>query len=349
MSKEEGHYVTLPEQQLETKLYNFEITFDSTLFLLTSSSLKGDNELAVVEILKGQKTPKVYSCTTDVILANCKVFPIFGKLFLCGFGYESASKIGKESIYFCQEFDINTRHEFKVKINGKPWKENIVDLDFIDDSVFFACEYQLCKYSLGEMKMEMIFEQSEKKPSGKFRKIQTDRKNRRIYVTRKNQIQVFDDTWKVVSTIDQAHELPIRSIDLNPNKQHQILSAAGEPFLKFWDLRNASQPNLVFNDPSGLVTSASFNKTYDQLVLYGTDNGSLGLYCANNVSSAVVLRPPDEPLPDNVIVHTYRSALDDCVDSLSWSYQDPWIFGAFARNKGYFDFPPQHKRLDVMY
>lgn len=349
MSKEEGHYVTLPEQQVETRIYNFEIPFDSTLFLLTSSALKGESELAVVEVAKGQKSPKVYSCATDVVLVNCKVFPIFGKLFLCGVGFDAADRVGRESVYFCQELDLAARHEFRVKVAGKPRKGTLVDLDFLDDAVFFAGEFEVCRYSLAEMRLDVVFEQSDRKPTGRFRRIQTDRKSRRIYVARKNQVLVFDDAWKLVSTVDQAHELPVRALDLNPNKQHQILSAAGEPFLKFWDLRNLAQPNLVFSDATALVTSAAFNKTYDQLVLYGTDNGSLGLYCANSVSSAVVLRAADEPLPRDLVVHAYRSALDDCVDALSWSYQDPWVFGAFARNKGYFDFPPQHKRLDVMY
>ena len=67
-----------------------------------------------------------------------------------------------------------------------------------------------------------------------------------------------------------------------------MMTTAEEPFVKFWDVRYGRSPNLIFQDPQSLITSCSYNPSYDQLVLYSTVDGSFKLLLANSGMSIYV-------------------------------------------------------------
>ena len=70
-----------------------------------------------------------------------------------------------------------------------------------------------------------------------------------------------------------------------------------------------------------MITSASFNHFYDQLVLYSVENGSLNLTSANTISSSIVLKLEDnQKIPENKLLKTYECALDDYVNNVCWNY-----------------------------
>lgn len=69
-----------------------------------------------------------------------------------------------------------------------------------------------------------------------------------------------------------------------------------------------------------MITSASFNHFYDQLVLYSVENGSLFLTGANSISSSIMLKlNENENIPENKLLKFYESALDDHINNISWN------------------------------
>lgn len=84
---------------------------------------------------------------------------------------------------------------------------------------------------------------------------------------------------------DGCHENVLTDIDVNQFRKFQIATTASEPFLKFWDIRNHQSPNFIFQDPNSFISACSYNPSYDQLMLYGTVDGSLKLLLANSGTS----------------------------------------------------------------
>ncbi len=200
------------------------------------------------------------------------------------------------------------------------------------------------------MKLELFYELYEKQPQKTFNFFTPDSKNSRLYFGLGDNILILEEDLTNNFSIEDAHDLHINYLDVNSNKNHQILSTANECFLKFWDIRYSAMPNLILNEKSSLITSASFNHFYDQLVLYSTENGSLFLHSANSISSSIVLKlNEDEQIPENKGLKVYESALDDYVSNVSWNYQDAWVFGALSNSKVYFDSIQQNIRFEVMF
>lgn len=80
-------------------------------------------------------------------------------------------------------------------------------------------------------------------------------------------------------------------------------------------------PNMIIQENSSFITSASFNHFYDQLILYSVENGSLFLHGANSISSSIVLKlNENENVPENGTLKIYEGALDDCVNNVCWNY-----------------------------
>lgn len=71
--------------------------------------------------------------------------------------------------------------------------------------------------------------------------------------------------------IARAHgRAPVLSLDCNPLKPHQFLSAGADLLLKCWDIRKGAEPLLTLSGHSHWATSACYNPSHDQLVLSGS-------------------------------------------------------------------------------
>ncbi len=99
-----------------------------------------------------------------------------------------------------------------------------------------------------EMKLELFYEVSNKTRKNVFTTIKIDAKNKRIYLGQKDSILILNEDLSTNYTIEHAHDLNVNYLDVNTNKNHQILSTANECFLKFWDIRNTKFPNLIIQD-----------------------------------------------------------------------------------------------------
>lgn len=93
-----------------------------------------------------------------------------------------------------------------------------------------------------------------------------------------------------------------------------------------------------------------FNRFYDQLVLYSTSDGFLGLYEAISVSSAPVLDLDGEDNSNkDGFIKGYEGCLDDSIYSICWSAGDPWVFaGVNYKADIYFDLVPEAHKQKVL-
>ena len=353
MNKEEGNYYMISDEFASTKIKSLEMESSNSYFYLIASSLRGDSAIHIVEVSSPDNISSgLLTLLFDLILVDAVIFKHKGAFVLFGIGYEEPLKLGRESVYFCQEVDIGParRGAFRPKLSLKSRKANFTALEVLGDSVFIAADHEIYRYGLADYRLEVFYELYKKQGSSRLLALRGDAKSRLLYVAQKNKILVLDEQLKGNTTIEGAHDNSVTHIDANANKQHQILSTANEGFLKFWDLRNYSSPNLVVHDCHSLINGASFNPFYDQLVVYSTTNGSLVLHGANSVSSSVLLKLKDEePVPENRRLRLYEAALDDYASSVCWSGQDAWSFSASSRNKCYFDLVPQKIKFETMF
>lgn len=353
MNKEGSIYYNLNGEFIHTKLFPVQAEQERPLYLLYGVSYKHENEIHLLEMCESDNSYKcLINIKVDMVITDCKTLNLKNKLFLIGVGMPSIQGPNEESCYFVSELNMKRIREgsFSPKINVKNRSGLIHAFDVIDEDVYMLSDYSIFKYNLNSMKFELFYDNYNKTGGQLFRCIKTDKKNRRLYVGQKNNILILDQSLQNNTTIRKAHDLPINNIDTNVNKNHQILTTANEQFLKFWDVRKVTEPNLIWTESKSLITNASFNSFYDQLVLYSLENGTIALNSANSISSSVVLKlNENEQIPENKNLKTMESALDDYVDSVTWNHQDAWIFGASSRNKAYFDIIGQNIRFDVMF
>jgi hypothetical protein len=353
MNKEEGNYYMVSDGYVSTKIKPLEIESSSSYFYLIGSSIKENSAIHVVEVTTPENVSNsIVTLMFDFVLVDAIIFKFRGAYVLFGIGYEEELKLGRESLYFCQEIDIGParRGEFRPKVSLKSRKANFNSLEVLGDNVYVTSDHEVYKYNLVDLRFEVFYELYKKKSSSRFLSIKADPKAKAIYVSQKNKILVLDENLKNNITIEGAHDNIVNHIDINVNKQHQILSTANENFLKFWDIRNPLAPNLVVHDYHSLINSASFNPFYDQLVIYSMTNGSLVLYGANSISSSVLLKlKEEETAPESRRLKLYEAALDDYVSSICWSGQEAWNFGASSKNKCYFDLIPQKIKFETMF
>jgi len=65
----------------------------------------------------------------------------------------------------------------------------------------------------------------------------------------------------------------VRGLDYNPNKPNTLLSSGDDYHVKVWDLRKPLTPVLSLLAHAHWVTSATYNRFHDQLLLScGTDS-----------------------------------------------------------------------------
>ena len=353
MNKEEGNFYTFSESITKTKIKSLFIEESTSLFYIIASSAIPKSEITIVEISETEFNPNcLLSLKIDLILNDALIIKTKSGFLLFAIGYESEDKVGKESVYFSQEIEIKIGQKLDVQIKPvlKSKKINFTSLAQFNDFILLLSNFEIYKYNLNEKKMEVCFESPKKTNQFVYNSIKTDQKNRKIFVGQKNNLNIFDEHLQLSLCIEKTHDNLLTCVDFNVNKNNQILTCANESFLKFWDLRNPSRPNLIVEDYHTLVPHASFNGFYDQLVLYAGMNGSVVIYSANSISSSILLKSnEDKQIPENKKLKVFESALDDFVNSACWSSHDAWIFAAGSVNKCYFDILPQKMKFETMF
>ncbi len=91
---------------------------------------------------------------------------------------------------------------------------------------------------------------------------------------------------KKTFNISHAHVEKVLDIDYNPNKMNQIATAGQDGRIKIWDLRQYDKPVLEMSHHSHWVTSVSYNKFHDQLLLSSSTDTLVHLFSIVSVSSA---------------------------------------------------------------
>lgn len=353
MNKEEGNFYTFGESVLKTRIRPLPSDESASLFYIVATSRTGKSEVAVVELSETDFNPTcLVSLRFDLIMTDALILKTKGAYLIFGIGHETEEKIGKESVYFTQEISVVSGQKSEANLRPvlKSKKINFCGVAAAGDAVFVWSAFEVYRYSLADMKMDPCFDAPKKKWNAPISAVRCDPKNKRVLVGQKSTLMVFDESFQLTGSIDKAHDNVVSCIDVNVNRAGQLLSCANEPFLKFWDLRNTSRPNLILEDSNTLVCQAAFNTFYDQLVLSATFNGSVAVHSANSVSSSVLLRGPDDKaVPENRRLKTFESALDDHVNSVAWSAHDAWIFAAGSANKCYFDLLPQKIKFETMF
>ncbi len=149
----------------------------------------------------------------------------------------------------------------------------------------------------------------------------------------------FIDTRKgdFSNQVINAHDGVIRAADYNPNKPYTIVTAGDDRKIKFWDIRNLTNPLNVLGGHSHWIWTAKYNPFHDQLLISGGSDNVVNLWRIASCSSAPWLSSTttdsqdgastvdvnDDP-PD-VKVRAIDSH-EDSVYSLAWSPADAWLF-----------------------
>ncbi|KAH6559700.1 hypothetical protein BASA61_009311 [Batrachochytrium salamandrivorans] len=153
--------------------------------------------------------------------------------------------------------------------------------------------------------------------------------------------------------IPNAHELPMRTLDYNPNKPYHMVSGGDDCTVRIWDTRNSNTWLKSISDHSHWIWSASFNKFHDQLLLSSSSDCRVNLDSVVSVSS-VFLNSGTRVLSSNSSDGGHLDDSDDydsgeyhsnkaidgliasfdhheeAVYSVSWSAADPWIFASLS-------------------
>jgi WD40 repeat protein len=346
LGNESGQYFNLSEEVNWSSISSFKETEDNSLFLLTGRNPTSDSVVHVMETKSLEQSPmSLQMYKIPFILSDSKIFTLNNKTFLFAVGYEKLEKVGRESVFFFSNVELRSESS-ELKTNLKHKKMNLFALDHIDEKVYLLSDYAIYKYSLVSFDFDLFFEMYDKKPENKFTSIKTDSNNGKIFVTAGKDIYIFDHSNNSKMKVENCHLSSLSDFDINPFKQFQIATTAEDPFIKFWDVRNPRGPNMIFQDPSNLITSCSYNPSYDQLMLYSTVDGSLKLLLANSVSSLT-----NEDSKENTkdkLLKDFNNALNDTVSSCCWNLSSNWIFGGATRNQFYFGMVPQGVKYDVM-
>ena len=147
-----------------------------------------------------------------------------------------------------------------------------------------------------------------------------------------------------------------RSVDVNPNRPHYILTAGDEGAVRFWDARKTAEPvqSLSRGGHSHWITKARYNPFHDQLVLTGSTDGLVCLWRAASVSSAPISADADLVLgveedhgmgmdygarsrdlsssrsEQDGLVKAYDEHKHESVFGVAWSAVDAWVFASVS-------------------
>jgi len=142
-------------------------------------------------------------------------------------------------------------------------------------------------------------------------------------------------TWNFINKqctneIKDAHSDLILSIDYNPNKPYQIVSAGRDRFVKFWDLRKPNESIKILSGHTHWVWSTCYNRFHDQLVLSGSSDCEVRLWSIVSISSAPLQELDETPtMKEDCLVRCVKDH-EETIYSMSWSACDAWVFATLS-------------------
>eukprot|EP00656_Telonema_subtile_P012778 TRINITY_DN16458_c0_g1_i2.p1 TRINITY_DN16458_c0_g1~~TRINITY_DN16458_c0_g1_i2.p1 ORF type:complete len:290 (+),score=53.11 TRINITY_DN16458_c0_g1_i2:114-983(+) len=135
----------------------------------------------------------------------------------------------------------------------------------------------------------------------------------------------------VAYSIPNAHRQRIRSMDHNPDRLYTLATAGEDGCLKFWDVRQPSEPLAVMNNHSHWASNVKYNRFYDQLVVSAGTDGVVNLWDMVAISSNRVEDDdggPDAPRDENRLVKSFQDH-EESVYSVVWGC-DAWVFASVS-------------------
>lgn len=76
-----------------------------------------------------------------------------------------------------------------------------------------------------------------------------------------------------------------RDLDFNSNRQYYLSTCGDDGYMKFWDIRNPSEPIMSKIEHSHWVWSIRINRFHDQLVLTSSSDSRVILCSIASISS----------------------------------------------------------------
>ncbi|XP_066592173.1 EARP-interacting protein homolog [Prorops nasuta] len=147
-----------------------------------------------------------------------------------------------------------------------------------------------------------------------------------------------DPAWTILS----AHSQIIRDLDFNVNRQYFLSTCGDDGYMKFWDIRQPSEPVLSRMEHSHWVWNIRINKFHDQLVLTSSSDSRVILYSIASISSESFghMASHEENCDQNDensskekmgdgVVGRYEEH-EDSVYGVEWSSADPWTFASLS-------------------
>lgn len=144
--------------------------------------------------------------------------------------------------------------------------------------------------------------------------------------------------------INSAHGGTVRDVDVNPNKQHNIVSCGDDGLVKFWDTRSTKAPLFLLSEHTHWVWSVKYNSFHDQLVLSASSDAMVVLSNVPSLSSEspsslltdsisggenFAIEDDAPALPKEGHVKTFGEH-DASVYAVEWSTADPWVFASLS-------------------
>ncbi|KAI6655018.1 Protein TSSC1 [Oopsacas minuta] len=141
---------------------------------------------------------------------------------------------------------------------------------------------------------------------------------------------------KPVFSISRPHSLTTRDVDFNPNKPYHIATGGDDCQVKFWDIRQLTNPLITRKDHTHWVWGVQYNPNHDQLVISCSSDSNVALSRLTSIASDPIPildedfqdTPAKPPQPDELIM-TY-DVHEDSVYKIQWSSANSWVFASLS-------------------
>ena len=191
LNSEAGGYYSMREDINWSCIRNFSHLPQKSTFLLPGRGSFSESQVDLIET-SPEGAPKLkHSYQIPFLLCDSKLIRVGQKTFLFALGHETAEKVGRESVFFFSEVDLETPKP-KLKSNLKYKKVNLFAIANLDEKVYLLADHAIYRYSLASFEFQVFYEMYEKKSDYRFRTIRTDASNKKIYVTAENDLFIFD-------------------------------------------------------------------------------------------------------------------------------------------------------------
>eukprot|EP00127_Corallochytrium_limacisporum_P002148 Clim_evm42s108 gene=Clim_evmTU42s108 len=164
-----------------------------------------------------------------------------------------------------------------------------------------------------------------------------------------------------------AHPQQTLSVDFNHNRNHLLVSSGVDGCIRFWDVRNMSEPLRIDEHHNHWAWSVKYNQFHDQLLLScGSDSrvvlSNVYSLCSDPQaltpgmelpSSAGRVEDDEEDIGENGLkedgVIGVFEEHEDSVYAVEWSATDPWIFASVSYDgRIVFNRMPQEEKYRVL-